>query len=518
MTPSRTVRRAAVLLGLAAMAVGLWAGAVSAHSLVRSTDPKAGSTVRRTPSAVVIRFNEAVELAFGGIQVLDPDRRRVDVGKTGYGSRDRKAIRVGLAPDLANGRYTVVWRIVAADGHPRDGRFGFRLDQPTPPTTTSSGARGATPAPPTTRTADVPAASETLQPRDAGALPAVLLGVARWVLFASLLGLAGLGAFALVVWRPAGSAARPPAMDQAFERRWGRFILWAWGGAVVASVASLPFQGAVAADVPLGEAFSGEVLGALLTTRFGLVTLVRLALLAVVAAVVLVGRPGRARREPVHADARRSLGAAAAPAALPLRPLLAWTVLGVALVATIGLSGHAGTTSPIAMGLAADLLHLSGVACWLGGLVGLVAVALPATRGASDRERVTVLAPVVSRFSNLAVASVAVIAASGTVRAWMEVRTLAGLTGYAYGITLLAKLAVVACLLALGAVNNRRNKPRIQRAAQATGLTGSGVAALGTLRRLVLLEVLLVAVVLAVTATLVHLQPPHVGMEMEKGQ
>jgi copper transport protein len=518
MTPSRTFRRASVLLGLAAVAVGLWAGTVSAHSLVRSTDPKAGSTVRRAPSAVVIRFNEAVELAFGGIQVLGPDRRRVDVGKTGYGPAGRKTIRVGLAPDLANGRYTVVWRIVAADGHPRDGRFWFRLDQPVPPATTASGTGGATPAPPATRTAEIPAASETPQPREAGALPAVLLGATRWVLFASLLVLVGLGVFALVVWRTAGSAARPAAMDQTFERRWGRLIRWAWTGAVVASVASLPCQGAVAADVRLGEAFSGEVLGAVLATRFGLVTLGRLALLVVLAAAVLVGRPGRARGTLVHADARRSLGAAATPAALPRGPLLAWTILGIALLATISLAGHAGTTSPIALGMAADLLHLSGLACWLGGLVGLVAVALPATRGAGDRERVTVLAPVVSRFSDLAVASVAVIAVTGTVRAWMEVRTLAGLTGYAYGITLLVKLAVVACLLTLGAVNNRWSKPRIQRAAQAADLTGSGISALGTLRSLVLLEVLLAAVVLAVAATLVDLQPPHVGMDMEAGQ
>jgi copper transport protein len=516
MTPSRTYRRISVLLGLAAMAVGLWAAGASAHSIVRSTDPKAGSTVKRAPGAVEIRFNEAVELAFGGIKVLDPHQRRVDVGKTGYSPGGRKAIRVKLAPDLANGRYTVVWRIVAADGHPRDGRFSFRLDQPEPPPTTSSKAGGATLAPPTTHAAEAPAMTETPQPRDAGALPAVLLGVARWGLFASLLGLAGLGVFALVVWRPAGSAARPPAMDQAFERRWGRLVLLAWAAAVLASVASLPFQGAVAADVPLGQAFSGEVLGAVLATRFGLVTLVRLALLAVLAAAVLVGRPGRARRALVHADARQSLGAAAAPASLPTGPLVAWTILGVALLATISLAGHAGTTAPVALGLPADVLHLAALACWLGGLVALVAVALPATRDADDRERVIVLAPVVSRFSNLAVASVALIVASGTIRAWMEVRALAGLTGYAYGVTLLAKLAVVACLLALGAVNNRWTKPRIQRAAEASELTGSGVAALGTLRRLVLLEVLLAAAVLAVVAVLVHLEPPHVGM-MEEG-
>jgi copper transport protein len=517
MTPNRTFRRISVPLVLAALALGLWATAVSAHSLVRSTDPKAGSTVRKAPTAVVIRFNEQVELAFGGIQVLDPDQRRVDTGKTRYSSGRRDTIQVGLAPDLANGQYTVVWRIVAADGHPRSSRFRFRLDQPAPPTT-SSGAHTATTVPPGTRAADVAMPPEPSEQSGAGALPAVLLGATRWVLFASLLVLAGLGVFALAIWRPAGSTARPPEMDQAFERRWGRLIRWAWTAAVVASVASLPFQGAVAADVRLGEAFSGEVLGAVLDTRFGLVTLARLALLVVLAAAVLAGRPGRARRILVPADARRSLGAAATPSSLPVGPLVAWTILGVALLATISLAGHAGTTSPVALGVPADVLHLSGLACWLGGLVGLVAVALPAARGAGDRERVTVLAPVVSRFSNLAVASVAVIAVTGTVRAWMEVRTLAGLTGYAYGITLLVKLAVVACLLTVGAVNNRWSKPRIQRAVEAAELTGQGASALRTLRRLVLLEVLLAAVVLAVAAALVNLEPPHVSMGMEAGQ
>jgi len=122
MTPSQKFRRFLVPLALAALALGLWAAAVSAHSLVRSTDPKAGSTVQKAPTAVAIRFNEPVELAFGGIQVLDPNQRRVDAGKTRYSSGRRDTIRVGLAPDLANGQYTVVWRIVAADGHPRSSR------------------------------------------------------------------------------------------------------------------------------------------------------------------------------------------------------------------------------------------------------------------------------------------------------------------------------------------------------------------------------------------------------------
>jgi copper transport protein len=508
LTLSRKRRGISILLVLPAIAAELWMGAASAHSFVRSTEPKAGATLDQAPTAVLIRFNEPVELAFGGIEVLDPDRNPVEVGETEYASEDQTAIRVRLASELANGPYVVEWRIVAADGHPREGRFRFRLDQPAPASPTPMETPEETHVSPEAEMVGGPPGPGEDDSEGAGALPSVLLGITRWVLFASLLLLVGLGAFALTVWRPASSSARPAEVDKAFFSRWRPIVAWAWVGAVVASAASLTFEGAVAAEVPLGEAVSGEILGAVLTTRFGVVTAVRVGLLLLVAAVLLGVRAGQARRVLVPAEARRSVGAAAAEAPVAWESLTAWAVIGVALLATISVAGHAGTSSPIVLGMGADVAHLAAGATWIGGLIGLVAVALPATRRRADRERVAVLAPVVSRFSNLAVWSVALLATTGAVRGWMEIRTLAGLTGEAYGITLLIKLAVIVPLVALGAVNNRWTKPRIRRAAQDATLTDSGTGALRTLNRLVLVEVLLAAVVLVVTAVLVNLSPP----------
>lgn len=516
LTLSRKRRRISILLVLPAITVGLWTGAVHAHSFVRSTNPKAGSTVDQAPTAVLIRFNEPVELAFGGIEVLDSDRNPVGVGETEYASEDQTAIRVGLASELANGRYTVEWQIVAADGHPREGQFRFRLDQPapeSPASPTPSESPEETHASPEAEMGGAAPSSGGDDSAGAGSLPSVLLGITRWVLFASLLLLVGMGVFALAVWRPASNGARPPEVDDAFYGRWRPIVTWAWGGAVVASLASLVFEGAVAADVPLGEALSGEVLGALLSTRYGVVTVARLALLLVVGAVLLGARAGRARRVLVLAEARRSVGAAAAVGPLPWGPLSAWAVLGLGLLATIGLTGHAGTTSPVVLGMTADLAHLAGAAVWLSGLAGLVLVALPSTRSLADGQRVTMLAPVVTRFSNLAVWCVAVIVASGVVRAWMEIRTLAGLTGYAYSITLLIKLGVIVPLVVLGAVNNRWTKPRIRRAAEDASLTETGASGIRTLNKLVTFEVLLAAVVLIITAVLVSLPPPVDAME-----
>jgi copper transport protein len=513
LTLSRKRTRISILLVLPAIAVGLWAGAVYAHTFVVSTEPKAGSTVDHAPTKVLIRFAEPVEIAFGGIEVLDPGRNRVEVGETEYAAEDRTTIRVRLATELANGPYAVEWRVVAADGHPREGRFRFRLDQPAPPSPTPSVTPEATHVSPGAEMGGAPPDLRGQESEGAGALPSVLLGVTRGMVIASLLLLVGLGAFALAVWRPTASTARPAEVDDRFHRRWWPILAWAWGVAVAASVASLALEGAVAADVPLGDALSGEILGAVLGTRYGLVTAARLALLLVVGAVLLRARAGRGRRVLVIAEARRSVGAAAAAAPVPWGSLLWWAALGVCLLATIGLTGHAGTTSPVALGMTADLAHLAGASLWLGGLIGLVLLALPSTRGLTDGERVSLLAPVVSRFSSIAVWCVVLIVASGVVRAWMEIRTLGALTGYAYGITLLVKLGVVVPLVVLGAINNRWTKPRIRRAAGDANLTESGVSGLRTLKGLVAIEVILAAVVLAITAVLVSLPPPVDAME-----
>ena len=155
-----------------------------------------------------------------------------------------------------------------------------------------------------------------------------------------------------------------------------------------------------------------------------------------------------------------------------------------------------------------DVSHLFAGALWIGGLVGLVLLAMPATRVAGEAARVAILAPVVSRFSNLALISVAALVVTGAVRGWMEIRTLAALTGEAYGIALLTKVAVVVPLVVLGAINNRWTKPRIRRAAEEAGRTESGTGGIRVLGRLVLAEVVLAAVVLSVTAVLVNLAPP----------
>ncbi|HEX2049740.1 MAG TPA: CopD family protein [Actinomycetota bacterium] len=454
--------RRLVPLVVACALVALAPAPAHAHAIVLATEPAIDEIVARAPARVVMRFNEPVEIAFGALRVYDSEGERVDEGTAEHLAGEADAIEVPLRAGVPDGTYTVSWRVVSADGHAIEEAFVFHVGEP-----------GANPEGIADRVLEGEAG--------AGTGEGVAFGIVRWATFAALLVLAGAAAFAARAW----GRDDDDAIDGAFARRVRALLSAAWLVAVVGTLASIVLQGAVAGDVPLSEALSGDVVAEVASTRFGRVALARVALLALVAALL----PWAARRAGERAPV------ALAGAAL------------AATLATPGLGGHAGTTPPVALNVVADTLHVCAAAVWVGGLVALVAAAWPATARVAAPERARRLAPVVSRFSDAAVVAVAVVVATGLYRSWVEVRALGNLTGTTYGLVLVAKLAAFAPLLALGAVNNRWTKPRIEGAA-ARGDGGRG--AVGALRRIVAAEVALGALVVAASALLVSIAPARV--------
>jgi copper transport protein len=176
--------------------------------------------------------------------------------------------------------------------------------------------------------------------------------------------------------------------------------------------------------------------------------------------------------------------ATAAPVAVWRRSSLPTLVLGAASLATASLAGHAWTAPSRGLALATDMIHLAAVALWIGGLVALL-VALPVS---ADRSRLA------ARFSAGAVGLVVVVAATGAVSGWEQVRTFDGLTSTTYGQLLLAKVGGFLALVAVGWANRSRLVP----------LAGRTVA---PLTRSLRAETAVAGAVLALTAALVH-QPP----------
>lgn len=145
-------------------------------------------------------------------------------------------------------------------------------------------------------------------------------------------------------------------------------------------------------------------------------------------------------------------------------------------------------------------IHEMGAALWLGTLLVLVVVGLPAVlrSGASSEERGQMVAHLVGRFSPLALAGAGTLALTGVITAWRHVKHVDALWTTSYGYTLDVKLLFVLVIVALGAWNWRTMTPRL----------GTEAAA-GELRRSATAELAFGALVLVLTAVLVNLPSPR---------
>ena len=131
------------------------------------------------------------------------------------------------------------------------------------------------------------------------------------------------------------------------------------------------------------------------------------------------------------------------------------------------LAGHAGTQSPKALLFPADVVHVTAMSLWLGGLATL-AVAVPAAaRRLEQPERGRLLGGTLSRFSGVALVAVAALAASGIVQAVVELGSVPALVETGYGRAVLAKVLLLGVLIGFGAANRRRLIPALTRAAAA---------------------------------------------------
>lgn len=183
---------------------------------------------------------------------------------------------------------------------------------------------------------------------------------------------------------------------------------------------------------------------------------------------------------------------AVAVALLAARPDRAWrlAVAGAAAAATLVVhvaAGHAAGQSSLRwLALTEQAGHVVGVGAWIGGLVWL----LLGLRAVAGGDRMVVA----RRFSRMAGIVLVVVLATGTLRAVDEVGSWGRLVSTAYGRTLDVKLALVAGLISLGALNRWRLVP-------------GGPGRLAALRQSVRGEVALAALVLLATGLLTSLPP-----------
>ena len=123
------------------------------------------------------------------------------------------------------------------------------------------------------------------------------------------------------------------------------------------------------------------------------------------------------------------------------------------VIASFALAGHAASAASPAAATVAWLVHAGAAAFWLGSLKPL----LTGLRAAPETSPFAL-----RRFSSLAVVMVCSLLVAGAVMAILQIQDPGALTTTGYGKVLLAKIVLVASMLALAAINRFCLLPRLE--------------------------------------------------------
>jgi copper transport protein len=468
--PTATRRRPAI--GLLALALACAASLTSApaalaHAQLLGTSPASGSTVQVQPKEVIFEFNQNVGGTLGAVRVYDAQGDEVDNLDVSHPEGKEHWMGVGLKSGLPDGTYTATYRVISADTHIVYGGLVFNIGHAgAAPKFTVAGLIGR---------------------NKSGKVTEIAFGLVRGLDYLTIALLLGSLAFVLVAWLPGFAAvadAEPQwqAASRIFAKRMRSLLSVVVVLGVLVSVLGILLQGASAAGVSLWASLKSTILQNTLESRFGEVWGARaIDWLALGALLLLAG-------------------------ALPRRVLLGLTALCAAYLAmTPALSGHASIQSPTVVFFPSDVLHVLAASVWVGGIACLLLALPAATRALQSPQRSRLLLATLARFSPLALTCVIVIAVTGVVQAYIDVRSLDGLFHTTYGALIIVKVILLLLLICLGWVNRKRVIPALKRiAAAGQAPSATGVLARRTMRG----ELALMLCVFGVTAALISYAPP----------
>ncbi|GGA31123.1 copper resistance protein CopC [Paenibacillus physcomitrellae] len=400
-----------------------------AHAYIIKSEPASGQALQTAPTGVHLLFNEAIDPSFFALSVLNDKGQKVSSGEPAIDADNPAGLSVKLEKDLPEGVYVARWRVISSDGHPISGTVPFAV--------------GAS--------AGDAAAALAAGDLTAGGAPGADQVIIRWLLYGGLMLLAGSLAFPLWLFPRAFRA-------EAFEMRSFRLLLLT--GSILTALGillSLPLQirletGANWITLWQGEWFRETLKDGLFGTIWWVETLLLLPLAFLVYALWSQD----------YVKRRRMYGFLA--------------LLNAAAIAAMkAMIGHPATAPSRLAASAADFLHLSAAAVWVGGLL-VMAFVLP--KAAARDESGTLAPETVRRFTDTGSISAVVLLFSGLYGSIIYLPDLNALFDTAYGWILIAKAAIMLVMLSFALVNflKGRAKRRLGRAVKLEW--AAGIAAL----------------------------------------
>lgn len=127
--------RRIALTGLFGASTLALAPLASAHDALVATNPANNATVTTAPKSLEMTYTGAIMSIGSQVEVRSPDGNRASVTPKVNGTKVTAPFKAS-----GNGKYTVVWRVTSADGHPISGKFGFTLKGQSSASTSTSAA------------------------------------------------------------------------------------------------------------------------------------------------------------------------------------------------------------------------------------------------------------------------------------------------------------------------------------------------------------------------------------------
>ncbi len=122
----RMFMRIALIPAMVGMALISAVPSASAHSMLVKAEPPRRAVLAKAPVHVRLWFNEEIEGDYASLVVLDAEKHPVTEAKPRLAQDDPKSIVLPL-PELADGKYSVKFRVLSVDGHVVESSFDFTV-------------------------------------------------------------------------------------------------------------------------------------------------------------------------------------------------------------------------------------------------------------------------------------------------------------------------------------------------------------------------------------------------------
>ncbi|MGG0176966.1 copper resistance protein CopC [Gottfriedia acidiceleris] len=396
------------------IAAAFFPSLASAHAYIIKSTPKENEVFIKSPQRIQIQFDESVQSAFHSLQVLDEVGNRVDLRNGNINKKNHSILEGSLKPNLPDGNYHIVWKVISSDGHSVNGVIPFRVGKVD--------------------------GSSTISNKASQSLPNTDVMGTYWIEYMSLLLFVGLLFFCLFIYKS----------DQnnrtiAFKNSKALVLIF-YFGILFSVLLSLLVETKNYTNGSWQSIFHKDLLlETINSTKFGSVWVIQILLL-----IVLANSLYMAWRSEQKSSFYWWLSA---------------LLIGIFLLISKAFIGHASMQNEF-LPVFFDFIHLLSVSIWIGGLIGISYI-LPKTHKKHDGNEV--YWKTIQRYSSWATISVVLLMATGIYASLKYIPNFYSLLHTTYGKVLCGKVILFLVMLLLGLIHFIKGKRRKNKLGKSVG-------------------------------------------------